>query len=193
MKKWSACRISSYLRNRESGPMVGSWEPFPPPASGPSSRRSSKPLVSPCLLRCSNIQSISSSSRFNMSPVILFGLLLLLTFGVIVWVLKPSKSEADVQRHLRSIGGLYTVDVDGTTILKREALSSIPWLNDVLQRVPGSLKLRLFIMQAGSRWAVSSVLLGSLLLALVVAWLCSFFIDSLPIEFITGLAMGSLP
>ena len=128
-----------------------------------------------------------------MSPVILFGLLLLLTFGVIVWVLKPSKSEADVQRHLRSIGGLYTVDVDGTTILKREALSSIPWLNDVLQRLPGSLKLRLFIMQAGSRWAVSSVLLGSLLLVVVIAWLCSFFIDSLPIEFITALAMGSLP
>ena len=67
-----------------------------------------------------------------MSPVILFILLLLLCFGVMVWVLKPTKPEADVQRHLRNIGSMYTVATDGTTILKREAFSSIPWLNSCL-------------------------------------------------------------
>lgn len=128
-----------------------------------------------------------------MSPVILFGLLLLMTFGIVVWVLKPSKSAADVQRHLKSIGSMYAVDVDGTTILKRQTLSSIPWLNDLLERVPGSLKLRLFIMQAGSTWAVSTLLFGSLLVMFVVVWVCSSLSESLPLGFIVGAAAGLFP
>ena len=66
-----------------------------------------------------------------MSPLILFGLLLLATFGVVVWVLRPTKTEADVQRHLSSIGQIHGVEVEGGTILKREALSSIPIVDHI--------------------------------------------------------------
>src|SRR5215471_14182934 len=128
-----------------------------------------------------------------MSPVLVFGLLLLLTFGIIIWVLRPSRTELDVQRHLRSIGSMYAVDSDGTTILKQQALSSIPWLNTLLGRVPGCVKLRLFILQSGSNWAVSGLLLSTLLAVLGVAWLTSLAVSSVVLPPLVGAVIGSLP
>ncbi|HEV2383045.1 MAG TPA: type II secretion system F family protein [Terriglobia bacterium] len=128
-----------------------------------------------------------------MYPVLLFILLLLLTFAVIVWVLKPTKPEADVQRHLRLIGSMYTIDADGTTILKQETLSSIPWLNALLAQVPGCSGLRLFIIQAGSTWTVSNLLFGSLLLALLVASVGGTLIALTPFALLVGVAAGIAP
>jgi tight adherence protein B len=126
-------------------------------------------------------------------PVILFVLLLLLTFGIVVWVLRPSKPEADVQRHLKGIGSMYQLEGDGGTILRREALSSIPWLNNLLQQVPGCVDLRLFITQAGCNWSVSPLLFGSLLATLFTAWLGSLFTSSVLLGLILGTFVGSLP
>jgi tight adherence protein B len=128
-----------------------------------------------------------------MSPVLLFGLLLVLTFGVLLWVLRPTKTEADIQRHLSSIGKTYGVDIDGTTILKREALSSIPLLNDLLRRIPGILNLRRLIRQAGLNWTVAPVLLGSLVGALVAGWAALMFTRALPLVLLVGVAVGSAP
>lgn len=128
-----------------------------------------------------------------MSPVILFILLLLLCFGVMVWVLKPTKPEADVQRHLRNIGSMYTVDSDGTTILRREAFSSIPWLNSILEAVPGCFRLRLLITQAGNKWTVSTVLLGSLLAAFLAVWVGGLLLPAVPLVVAVGAAVGLAP
>ena len=128
-----------------------------------------------------------------MSPVILFGLLLLVTFGALVWVLKPTKPEADIQRHLTSIGSWYAVDTDGTTILMQEVLSSLPWLNTILGRVPGCLKLRLLITQAGSNWSVSTMLLASVAGALLAGWLGTVFMPSLPLALVLAVAVGLAP
>ncbi|HEV3277702.1 MAG TPA: type II secretion system F family protein [Terriglobia bacterium] len=129
-----------------------------------------------------------------MSLVILFVLLLLLSFGAIVLVLKPGKTEADVQRHLSDMGDVFTaVDAGGNTILRRESLSSIPWLNSLLQQVPGSLSLRLLITQAGSRWALSTLLFGSVLAALATAWIVSLFMPAVLLDLLVGVAVGVMP
>jgi len=128
-----------------------------------------------------------------MSPVLLFGLLLLLTFGALVWVLRPTKTEADVQRHLSHIGRTYGIDADETTILKQQALSSIPLLNDLLQRIPGITKLRLLIMQAGLTWTVGQVLLTSLAGTVVAAWIASLITAALPLALLLGIVVGSTP
>jgi len=128
-----------------------------------------------------------------MSLLILFGLLLLLTFGALVWALKPTKPEADIQRHLTSIGRMYAVDTDGTTILKQELLSSLPWVNTILGRVPGCLRLRLLITQAGGNWSVSTLLLGSLVGTLLAAWLGTVFVPGLLLALALGAAVGFAP
>lgn len=128
-----------------------------------------------------------------MSPVILFGLILLIAFGAVLWVLKPTKAEADVQRHLSAIGSKYTVDPSGTTILKHEPLSSVPLVNDILQHVPGAPKLRLFISQAGMTWTVGTVIFGSLLAFFLVAWIGSLLTSVFLFAFAVGLIAGALP
>ncbi len=126
--------------------------------------------------------------------VVLFILVLLLGFGVILWVLKPTKPEADVQRHLQVIGGIYaTLDSEGNTILRRESLSSIPWLNDVLEHIPGSQQLRLLITQAGTRWTLATLIFGSLTAAAATGWIVSFLVPALFLDLVFGAAVGFVP
>lgn len=128
-----------------------------------------------------------------MSPVLLFIVLLAITFGAILWMLAPSKRESDIQRHLKDIGNLYTIDVAGTDILKQESLSAIPWVNRILVRLPGARRLQLFITQAGSRWSVGTLILASIVLAFFAAWFATFVAPLLVVDFLVGLAVGSLP
>jgi len=127
------------------------------------------------------------------SPVVLFILLLIVTFVVMFWMLAPGKRESDIQRHLKDIGSLYTVDAGGTNILKEESLSAIPWVNRILLKVPGARELQLFITQAGSGWSVGTLILLCLVLFVVAAWLMTFVLPSFAIAFLVGLAAGSLP
>jgi tight adherence protein B len=129
-----------------------------------------------------------------MSLVILFLLLLLITFGTILWMLRPTKTEVAVQRHLRQIENAYTeVDAEGNTILRRQTLSSIPWLDALLQQVPGSRRLRLLITQAASRWTVGALLASSVLTAVITGWIVSLFAPALWLDLAFGIAFGSLP
>ncbi len=128
-----------------------------------------------------------------MSPLLLFGLLLLITFGVIVWMLKPSKTETDVQRHLSNIGTFHTLDADASTILRQEALSSIPWLNDLLHYIPRALQLRLLITQAGRNWSVASVLFGSVAAGFAAGAAASVFAPVVPLPLLAGGAVAFAP
>lgn len=128
-----------------------------------------------------------------MSPVLLFGLLLALSFGAVAWVLKPTRTESDVQRHLTTIGGMYVTDAQGTTILRQEALSTIPWVNSLLKSIPRIADLRLLITQAGSNWTVGALTFGSVLATFVVAWVLTLFVPALLLAVIAGVAAGLIP
>ena len=128
-----------------------------------------------------------------MSPVLLFIVLLVITFGVILWMLAPNKRETDIQRHLKDIGNLYSVDAAGTDILKQQSLSAIPWVNRILVKLPGAMRLQLFITQAGSRWSVGTLILASIVLAFCAAWVATFALPTPAISLLLGLGAGSLP
>lgn len=128
-----------------------------------------------------------------MSPILLFLLLLAVTFAVILWKLAPSKREADIQRHLKEIGNLYGVDAAGANILKQESLSAVPWINGVLLRIPGTRNLQLFITQADSTWSVGTLLLSSIVLVFFGTWFATFVVPGISVGLIIGLAVGSLP
>ena len=127
-----------------------------------------------------------------MSPVILFALLLLAIFGVLVWILRPSRTEADVQRHLSEIGAIHG-DFEGSNILREETLSSVPLINNLLLRIKATSNLKLLIGQAGSTWTVATVLLSSLVAAVAVGWLSSFFVHDIILNLILAVAAGSAP
>jgi tight adherence protein B len=128
-----------------------------------------------------------------MSPILLFLVLLAVTFAVILWKLAPSKREADIQRHLKEIGNLYGVDAAGANILKQESLSAVPWINGVLLRIPGTRNLQLFITQADSTWSVGTLLVSSIVLVFFGTWFATFVVPKISVGLIIGLAVGSLP
>jgi tight adherence protein B len=124
--------------------------------------------------------------------VILFGLLLIVSFGVLYQLLKPSKTEAAVQQHLVGIE-VARDTVDGTTILRQDRVSSNPWLDELIRQLPGSLGLLRLIQQAGKNWPVATVLLLSLGGAVVGWWLASLMISSIPLSALVGALIGLSP
>ena len=128
-----------------------------------------------------------------MPAVLVFIVLLLLTFGILAWALRPSRAEADIQRHLSTIGRLYSVDDEGVTILKQETFSSIHWINELLQQIPGSHALRLMIMQAGQNWSVGALLIGSLSAAFVAGVVVSPFVPSAVFAWLFAFLVGAVP
>ena len=69
--------------------------------------------------------------------ILLFILLLIVTFAVLLYFLRPTATETAVQQHLENIEDSRAVEGDGTTILRREALSATPWLDELIRDIAG--------------------------------------------------------
>ncbi len=112
--------------------------------------------------------------------IFFFFVLLLGTFAVLLFLTRPTKVEKSVTARLESIGD--TPQQEATTaeedILKREALSEVPWLNAVLSRMEVAAKLKELITQADSNWTVGRLVVGSALLLVAVLWLGRFWIEN---------------
>ena len=113
---------------------------------------------------------------------LLFILLLVVSFLVMLYFLRPTATETAVQQHLESIEENRAVEGDGTTILRRQALSATPWLDELLRDLPGSVYLARLIRQSGQTWQVSSFLLLSSVVTLIIASLASLAIPSIVLE-----------
>ena len=124
---------------------------------------------------------------------LLFILLLAVTFMVLLYLLRPTTTETAVQQQLEHIEESRAVEGDGSTILRRQALSASPWMDQIIRDIPGSLRLAQMIRQAGLKWQVSSVMLGSAGLGIVVAWIASLNIPSTFLSLILGAIAASLP
>jgi tight adherence protein B len=128
-----------------------------------------------------------------MSPILLFLLLLILSFAVVLYFLKPTASEAAIQEHLTGIEEGRTVGSDGTTILKKEAYGANPLLDELVRQLPGSVELSRLIKQSGQRWQTTSVLLLCVGATLGGWWLASMMIPSPFLSALVGLAIGAAP
>jgi tight adherence protein B len=128
-----------------------------------------------------------------MSPLILFGLLLFLTFGVLLFFLKPSSTEAAVEKHLAGMEESRVQAAPGASILKPEGLSSNPLVDDFLKQIPGTLKVSRLIRQAGREWRVGTVLTLSLVAALVGWWIASHLIPNDGLSACVGIGLGLSP
>jgi tight adherence protein B len=124
---------------------------------------------------------------------LLFILLLIVSFVVLLYLLRPTTTETAVQQHLENIGENRSVEGDGTTILRRQALSAVPWLDEFLRGMPGSAEVAMLIRQAGHSWQVSSLFLLSLVVTVGVALLASLAVPSIVLSIILGIGAGSLP
>jgi tight adherence protein B len=112
-----------------------------------------------------------------MAAIILFVVVLVLSFGVLVYFLRPTQTEAAVQQQLAGIDA-SRADDHGSTIVKDQAFSSNPQVNDLIKDLPGSRELLRLIKQAGKKWEVGSVFFISLLAIPFGWWLASLFVSN---------------
>src|SRR3990172_5649248 len=100
-----------------------------------------------------------------MLPLVLFGLILLVSFGVMLFMMGPTRSEKIVQERLGKIERSFEASSEeASSILKQERLSDVDWLNDLLLQIPGPARIKRFLSQADSQWTVGQLLLFSLVL-----------------------------
>jgi tight adherence protein B len=126
-------------------------------------------------------------------PVLLFILLLIFTFAIAYFLLRPTKTETQVQQHLEDIKE-SRAEATGQTILREEGYSSNTELNEVVRQIPGALGTLNLIRQSGQNWKVSAVMAISLLSVVAVSGLASLLMpDFLLLDLIFGVAAGSVP
>jgi len=126
-------------------------------------------------------------------PVLLFVLLLIFTFVIAFFMLRPTKAQTAVQQHLEEIQD-SRAEATGQTILKEEGYSSNAELSEIIRQIPGALGTLDLIRQAGQSWKVSAVMGISLLATVLTTWITSLLIpDFLALCVIAGVAAGSIP
>ena len=125
--------------------------------------------------------------------VLLFIVVLILSFLVLLYFLKPTAAETAIQQHLTGIEEGRMASADGTTILKREVFSTTPWVDELIRQIPGSLELSRLIKQSGQKWQVNVVLMASVAMAVLGWWIASLVISSSGLSVIIGLAVGAAP
>ena len=127
-----------------------------------------------------------------MIAVILFILVLVLSFGVLMYFLRPTKTETAVEQHLAGIDEVRS-RADGSTIVKERSFSSNPWLNQVIRDLPGSSSLAQLLQQSGQQWQVGSVLTFSVLAVSLGWWVASLLVPNLVLSACIALAVALLP
>jgi tight adherence protein B len=125
--------------------------------------------------------------------ILLFILLLIVSFPVLLYFLRPTATETAVRKQLESIDEDRAVEVEGATILKPQAMSAIPWLDELLRDLPGSAYTARLIRQAGRTWQVSSLFTFSLVAIVTVAALASLVIPSIVVSILLGVFVGLSP
>jgi tight adherence protein B len=110
--------------------------------------------------------------------IFIFILLLIFTFLVLLYFLRPTSTEVAVHDRLKSLETNRSGLADTSTILKEEAFSSTPWLDDLIRQLPFSDSLSLLIRQAGKEWKLGPLLLGCLAASAIAWWLGSLFVGS---------------
>src|SRR5260370_11628915 len=179
---WSACRTFSYSRSRGFQWMAARWERCSTRAYDQSSRKNSRPPGLTCRQTClSKRLGAGTEDRIrDMSLILLFLLLLILMFGVLVYLLKPTSMEKAVEEQLASIEEVQPTAEVGTTILKeRVARSTV--VEELAQRLPWSQTASRLIKQAGRDWSLGSVSAVSLIAGLVIYWVASLFNPTIPL------------
>jgi tight adherence protein B len=128
-----------------------------------------------------------------MSLVLLFALLLILSFAVLLYFLKPTAMEKAVARQLADIEKNPIASTNRTTILKEEDVRSNRLTDELLGRMPWAPALTRLIKQSGKDWHASAVFLLSVAAALGTGWLAALLTSKPVISIAVGVAVGSLP
>jgi tight adherence protein B len=126
--------------------------------------------------------------------ILLFLVLLVVTFAVVLYVTKPTKKETDLGKRLAGFDRDTVAEpVVGPDILKREGFSDHPIVNAILQRIKLAADIDKLLKQADCKWTVGRVLSMALGLFVVVGILVGAWFHSIPLGLLLGLVAANGP
>jgi len=128
-----------------------------------------------------------------MSLVLLFVSLLIVSFAVLFYFLKPTAMEKAVAQQLADIEERPGASSDRTTVLKDEALRSNTVADELVGRMPWTPALTRLIKQSGQDWRATPIFLLSVAGAGGVGWLAVLITSNLVLSAAIGVAVGSSP
>jgi len=117
---------------------------------------------------------------------------MLLCFGVVFYLLRPTKTETAVQQQLEQIKESRS-EAAGQTILRSEGYSSNLDISLIVRQVPGAPETLNLIRQAGVNWMVAPVMGISIVSTVLTAWIASLFISSVLLAVVVGIIAGIIP
>ena len=127
----------------------------------------------------------------------IFLLVLLLSFGVIMLVTRPTLAERTVEGRIARLSGPSSASADPPDdvleIIKQTRLSELPWLDTLLQSVRLAQRIQLLISQAESSWTVGGVLVGCVVLGAVGYAIGYYELPSFLYALLPSLAFAVLP
>ena len=127
-----------------------------------------------------------------MSLVLLFIGLLILSFAVLVYLLKPTAMEKVVESHLSELEKKTGQSANAKTILKEEAFRSNTLVDRLVSSLPWAPALEKLVKQSGKDWRPSNVVLVSLGANVFVGWLASMMSNAI-VGSAIGVAAGVVP
>jgi tight adherence protein B len=128
-----------------------------------------------------------------MSPVLLFILLLIVSFAVLFYFLKPSAMEKAVARQLADIEDRPNSASDRSSILKEDAFRSNALAEQLFGNMPWSAALTRLIRQSGKDWRATTVFMLSAAAAAGTGWVAFSVTSNLVISVAIGAAVGASP
>ena len=127
---------------------------------------------------------------------LLFVVLLLLTFGVIAVLLRPTAAERVIDGRMANLSAAAKDSLPAAAepgLVKQRRLSRVDWLDDLLQSWSPAHRLQLLIAQAESPWTVPGILLGTLLLACFGFTAGLYLLPSAPLALAVSITAAMTP
>ncbi len=126
--------------------------------------------------------------------ILLFLVLVVITFSIVLVVTRPTKEETEIGRRLagynRGSGANQVVDAD---ILKHESYSEFPLINALLSRMKVAVNVDTLIKQANSDWTVGRLIFGALAIFFIVAGMTGVYFHNVWAGVVIGLLAGNGP
>jgi tight adherence protein B len=129
--------------------------------------------------------------------IVVFGVLLLFSFGITVILLTATKSQKVIDRRILAILLSGTQSATGEPLeqqlLKLDPANKFKWLNLLLQKYHISRRLKTRIIQADIKTTPAMILVTSGVLAIIGFVGVSMFINIVALELVAGAVLGYLP
>lgn len=134
----------------------------------------------------------SSHSAFVVLALVFVAVLLLLEALRMLWKQYKGPEAKRLERRLRALSAAHDRS-EQTKLVKQRALSDIPGLQRVLQRMPRAYQLDRMLVQSGLEWTVSGLLLSCAILFAMGVMAAVMLRQPMELALLVGAALSVLP